>query len=439
VSPARDTVVVPEERLPVVADADLVVVGGGSAGTAAAITAARAGLRTVLVEDSPFLGGMSTGGCVGTLCGFYYREHNGDLVRLHGGFAAEVMDRLAARGLCYGPVPFKTTAAVPYVPWGLKRLYDAMSRAEPRLTVYLHARFLRALVRDGAIEAVAVATRAGRVALRAPCFIDASGDAALALDAGAPVEQGETLQYPSMMFYMQQVDLERALPRLFELNDLLERHFEGAGLPRRSGNLIPTGRQGEVLVAMSRVSIEGRPVDAADATELTLGEMLGREQAERCGTFLRDHMPGFERAFVSDTAPRLGVRETRRIRGRYALTEDDVLGGRKFDDGVCRAAWPIELHVADGMTEWRFLDDGLWYTVPYRCLVPQGITNLLVAGRCLSATREGFASARVIGPCMGEGQAAALAVAAALARGTRLPDVDADELRARLGALGVPV
>jgi hypothetical protein len=435
----RDHLTVPEERVPVVEEADLVVVGGGSAGTAAAVTAARAGLRTVLVEDSPFLGGMSTGGCVGTFCGFYYRERNGDLVRLVGGFPAEVTDRLAARGLCYGPVPFKTTAAVPYVPWGLKSLYDAMARAEPTLTVYLHARFLRALGRDGAIEAVTVATRSGQVAMRAPYFIDASGDAALALAAGAAVEKGEALQYPSMMFYMQHVDLEKALPHLFELNDLLERHYTTGGLPRRSGNLIPTGRPGEVLVAMSRVALEGRAVDASDAAELTLGEMLGREQAERCAAFLRAHVPGFEAAFLSDTAPRLGVRETRRVQGLYRLTAEDVLGGRKFEDGVCRAAWPIELHVANGLTEWRFLEDGLWYTVPYRCLVPQGARNLLVAGRCLSATREGFASVRVIGPCMSEGQAAAAAVAAALPRGTALPAIDPGEISARLAALGVPL
>ena len=436
---ARETIVLTEEPIPVVDNADLVVVGGGSAGTAAAITAARAGLRTVLVEDSPFLGGMSTGGCVGTFCGFYYRERDGDLVRLVGGFAAEVMARLGERGLSYGPVPFKTTAAVPYVPWGLKTLYDAMARAEPALTVYLHARFLRAVVRGGAIEAVTVATRAGQVALRAPYFVDASGDAALAQAAGAPTERGETLQYPSMMFYMQHVDLDQALPALFGLNDLLEQHFESSGLPRRSGNLIPTGRPGEVLVAMSRVAVDGRAVDGSDAHELTLGEMLGREQAERCGTFLREHMPGFGDAFVSDAATRLGIRETRRVRGRYTLTGEDVLGGRKFDDGICRAAWPIELHVAGGGTEWRLLDDGLWYTVPYRCLLPDGIGNLLAVGRCVSATREGFASVRVIGPCLGEGQAAAAAVAIAHAHGAVLPEVDPAELRARLLALDVPL
>jgi len=434
-----DRVLVPATEHRVVEHADLVIVGGGSAGMAAAITAARAGLRTVLVEESPFLGGMSTGGAVGTFCGFYLRESGGDLVRLVGGFAAEVMDRLLAAGQCYGPVPFKTTAAGPYVPWGVKTLYDAMARAEPRLTVYLHAHMTGAVVHDGTIDALVVATRDGSVAMRAPYFIDASGDAALARAAGAPATRGERLQYPSMMFYMQHVDLALALPALFDLNDLLERHFAADGLPRRSGNIIPTGRPGEVLVAMSRVAIDGRPVDGACARELTLGEMLGREQADRCAAFLRQHMPGFSEAFLSDTAPRLGIRETWRIDGAYALTEADVLTGRKFPDGIARAAWPIELHVDDGRTEWRFLDDGLWYTIPYRSLVPRGMRNLLVAGRCAAATREGFASARVIGPCMAQGQAAALAIAEALPTGTALDAIDADRLRSRLADLGVPL
>jgi hypothetical protein len=434
-----ERVLVPAAERPVVEEADVVVVGGGSAGMAAAITAARAGLRTVVVEESPFFGGMSTGGCVGTFCGFYHRETNGDLVRLVGGFPAEAMDRLAAAGHCYGPVPFKTTAAVPYVPWGVKTLYDALVGETPALRPYLHAHMTGALVRGDAVGAITVSTRDGEVAMRAPYFVDATGDAALARAAGAPAARGERLQYPSMMFYMQHVDLAAALPALFDLNDLLERHFESAGLPRRSGNVIPTGRPGEVLVAMSRIAIDGRPVDGADARDLTAGEMLGRAQAAHCAAFLREHMPGFTDAFLSDTAPRLGIRETWRIDGAYALTEDDVFGGRKFADGIGRGAWPIELHVEGGRTEWRFLDDGLWYDVPYRCLVPARLRNVLVAGRCVSATREAFASVRVIGQCMTEGQAAALAVAEALPAGTALPAVDVDAVRARLAALGVPL
>ncbi len=434
-----DRVLVPATECPVVEEADLVVVGGGSAGPAAAGTAARAGLRTVLVEESPCLGGMSTGGAVGTFCGFYLREASGDLVRIVGGFPAEVMDRLAVAGQCYGPVPFKTTAAVPYVPWGVKTLYDAMARAERGLTVYLHAHATSVVVRDGTIDAVVVATRDGSVAMRGAYFVDATGDAAIARAAGAPAHRGARLQYPSMMFYMQHVDLAAALPALFELNDRLEQHFASDDLPRRSGNIIPTGRPGEVLVAMSRVALGDRAIDGASARELTLGEMLGREQAERCAAFLHRHMPGFTDAFLSDTAPRLGIRETWRIEGAYVLTEEDVLGGRKFDDGVGRAAWPIELHVGDGRTEWRMLDDGLWYTVPYRMLVPRGPRNLLVAGRCVSATREGFASVRVIGPCMLEGQAAALAAMLALPRGTPLSAIDVDALRAELARHGVPL
>lgn len=428
--------VVLRTEIPVAAEADLVVVGGGSAGMAAAVTAARLGVRTWLVEDFPFLGGMSTGGCVGTFCGFYGRTVGGDLERIVGGFAAEVMDRLSAAGGCYGPVPYRTTAVVPYVPWALKRLYDTLAVSTPNLTVLLHARLVRALVEGADIVAVEIATRAGPTALRAAYYVDASGDAALAAAAGASVERPRTPQYPSTMFYVQRVDLGRALPAMAAFAELLERHYASENLPRRSGHLIPTGRPGEVLVAMSRVAFADRAPDAVDPEALTGAEIAGREQVERCADFLRRHVPGFEEAFVVDAAPRLGVRESRRIRGRYALTGDDVLGGRRFPDGIGRGAWPIEIHAADGRTEWRFLDDGVRYEIPLRCLLPaEGPRNLIVAGRCLSATREGFGSARVIGQCMATGEAAARAVAEALPHGLAVGDVDAEALRAQLPPL----
>lgn len=438
-APQAASVLVPAERLPVAYEADLVVVGGGSAGMAAAVTAARSGIRTILVEEGAFLGGMSTAGCVGTFCGFVYRNGAGELAPLVEGFPAEIARRLAARGHCYGPVPFKSTGAIPYVPWGLKVLYDEVARDEPLLRVLLHTHFLAALYEGGRVSTVVVSTPSGRLAIGAAYFLDASGDAVLAHAAGAPTLIAEAPQYPSMMFYMQHVDLDHALPHVLSLGDLMDRHFTAAGLPRRSGNIIPTGRPGEVLVAMSRVAIDGRPPDGTDVAVLTMGEMLGRDQALACAEFLRTHVPGFEAAFLSDTAPRLGLRETRRIDGVYALTGDDVLGARVFADGVCRAAWPIELHVEDGRTEWRYLEDDRWYTVPYRSLLPRGVDNLLVLGRSMSATREGFASARVIGPCMGGGQAAALAVAEALPRGTSMHAVDVDAVRTRLRGEGITI
>lgn len=430
-------ITLPSVDVPVVADADVVVVGGGSGGMAAAVTAARLGLRTVLVEECSFLGGMSTGAGVGTFCGFFYQQHGGDLAPLVGGFAKEIMDTLLARGMAYGPIPFKETAALPYTPWALKLLYDERAGETENLRLYLHARFTHALCAAGTIEAVVVATRWGLQGLRARYFVDASGEAALANAVGVPSDKAETLQYPSMMFYMQNVDLAQMLTALPQLNQLLAEHFTAAGLPRKSGNIIPTQRPGEVLVAMSRVDIGGRPVDGSDPEDLTRGEILGRAQAVRCAEFLQQHMPGFRDAFLSDSAARLGIRETRRIHGHYVLTEEDVLTARRFDDGICRGAWPVELHAPGGETIWRFLDAGTWYTVPYRCILPVGMENLLVVGRCVSATHEGFASVRVIGPCMGEGQAAATAVHLAAATDTPLPQVDPERLRGALVAAGV--
>ena len=189
----------PAEEVPVTAEADLVVAGGGSAGCAAAIAAAREGLRTVLIEDMPFFGGMSTGAAVGTYCGFFVRERDGTMTPSVGGLPWEIATRLLERNHAYGPVPFKDAAALPYVPWGVKRLLDELISAEPNLTPLLHARVTHAVQRGGRIEGVVVATRAGRTAITAGAFIDATGEAALVQACGLPVTRHADLQYPSMM------------------------------------------------------------------------------------------------------------------------------------------------------------------------------------------------------------------------------------------------
>lgn len=429
----------PAEDVPLAGEFDLVVAGGGAAGWAAAITAARLGLRTALVEEMPFLGGMSTGGAVGTFCGFYLQGADGALAPLVGGLPLAVADALRARGHAYGPIPFRETAVLPYVPWGAKLLYEEWAAAERNLRLWLHARVTHAVVEGGAIRAVALSVRGGRLALAARAFVDATGDAELARLAGAPVRRGEAIQYPSTMFTMQHVDLGQALAALRTLPALLAEHFEAEDLPRRSGNLIPTGRPGEVLVALSRVGHGERALDAGDPDELTWGELEGRRQVARLADFLRRRVPGFAEAFVADSAFRLGVRETRRIVGEEELRADDVLGARRRPDGVGRAAWPIERHVAGGETEWRFLERGAWYDLPYGCLVARGVDNLLCAGRCLSADADAFASARVIGPCMLGGQAVAVAAREMRDAGVAARDVDVGAVRATLAELGVPL
>jgi hypothetical protein len=428
---------VPAEQLEVAEEVDLAVIGGGSAGVAAAVVGARLGLRVALVEEMPFLGGMSTGGAVGTYCGFYLKQRDGSLAPNVGGFPLEIAETLKARGHAYGPIPFKETAALPYVPWGVKRLLEDLVASQPVLSLRLHARATHAVVEDGVIRGVALQTRAGRVALRARIWVDASGDAELAHMAGCETRVGDAIQYPSMMFTMQHVDMPAALGALRDLPQLLESHFERDGLPRKGGNLIPTGRPGEVLVALSRIAFEGRPIDASDTAQLTWAELEGRRQVERLAGFLQRTVPGFAGAFVADSAFRLGVRETRKVVGEHVLAEDDVLGCRHFADGIGRAAWPIEKHVAGGETLWRFLEPGTWYTIPYRALVPRGVSNLLVAGRCLSADPMAFASARVIGPCMLAGQAVAVAARWLCAHDAAARDADVDAIRADLAALGV--
>jgi hypothetical protein len=294
-------------------------------------------------------------------------------------------------------------------------------------------------VEGDAIQGVVVQVGARRIALRARVYVDASGDAELSRLAGAEILAGEEPQYPSMMFTMQNADVGQAIASLPALPGMLAQRFEVDGLPRKSGNLIPTGRPGEVIVALSRLELDGRPVDGAEEEELTWAELEGRAQAARLAEFLRQRVPGFSEAFLADSAPRLGIRETRKIAGEYVLREDDVLGERKFEDGIGRCAWPIERHVRGGETRWRFLEPGAWYTLPYRCLVPKPLKNLLVAGRCLSAESAAFASARVIGPCMLAGQAVAAAAQLMRERDTAAADVDVDALRAQLAALGVPL
>jgi glycine/D-amino acid oxidase-like deaminating enzyme len=420
-------------------EVDLLVAGGGSAGTAAAVSAARLGLRTALVEEMPFLGGMSTGGCVGTFCGFYTKQASGELTPLVGGLPREIARTLLERNHAIGPIPYETTAVLPYVPWGVKLLLEELVRAEENLHLRLHAKLTHALVEGDVIQGVVVQTGAERIALRARVYVDASGDAELARLAGAETLTGELPQYPSMMFTMQNVDVGQAVASLPGLPELLRQRFEVDGLPRKSGNLIPTGRPREMIVALSRLEFDGRPVDAASEEELTWAELEGRAQAARLAEFLRKHVPGFSEAFLADSAPRLGIRETRKIAGAYVLREDDVLAGRKFEDGIGRCAWPIERHVSGGETSWQFLEAGTWYTLPYRCLLPKHPTNLLVAGRCLSADSAAFASARVIGPCMLAGQAVAAAAALMGERDTSAADVDVDALRAQLSALDVPL
>jgi hypothetical protein len=425
---------------PVILDADVVVCGAGSAGLGAALAAARAGVRVALVERWPFFGGNATAASLGSICGLYVAA-NGSFEFLSNGIAREWAESLQARGWAVGPLPYKETAVTAYVPWGYKRLADSLVGAEENLTPLLHS-FIAGVVRSGdAIEAVIVATKKGLRAIRGRVFVDATGDADVVYHAGCPWDMGKPgrLQYPSMQFYMQNVDLKEAFAELRTMSDKIHEAYDEGNyrLTRAGGAVIPTMREGEVVGAMTRVSTpSGDPPDGTDVFDLTGAEIRGRQIAEEAARFLTNEIAGFQSSFLADTAVTVGIRETRHALGDHVVTFDEASSCTKYPDGVAASTWPFEFHTTGAETRWEFLPAGDWFEIPLRSLIARDVANLLVAGRCVSATHEALASSRVTGVCMAIGEAAGVAAAHCIASDAGPRDIDASKLRAELVASG---
>lgn len=403
-------IALPTRNAEVIADVDVCVAGAGPAGIGAALAAARTGARVFVAERHGFCGGNFTAASVGTVCGLYVRD-GGSWSLVTRGIAEEVATALQAAGRATGPVPFKETAVLLYVPWAAKRLFDHLLTSEPTLTLALHT-WVADVVREGdRIVAVVLATKQGPKAVRARAFVDATGDADLVYHAGAPWEMAPPglRQHASMQFVMQHVDVGSAMAAGLEtLARLIAEH--GAHLSRDSGALLPTFRPGEVIGAMTRVARpDGAPLDVTDPADATYGEIEGRRLAEEAAAFLVEHMPGFAEAFLADTGVCLGVRESRRAVGGYVLTGADVTGLARFADAVACCAWPREYHVSGRSTRYEFLPPGAWFQIPHRSLRVRGLANLWVGGRCVSADPDALASVRVMAPSMALGQAAGIA------------------------------
>ncbi|HEX8665355.1 MAG TPA: FAD-dependent oxidoreductase, partial [Beijerinckiaceae bacterium] len=300
-------------------------------------------------------------------------------------------------------------------------------------------------VMDGErIAALIIETKSGRRAIRAKVFIDCSGDADLAARAGVPFELGDGHGgglFPTTMFRVGGVNPEKALAAVGTfggVDRLMEEAADRYRFPRAGAIVRPQKNPTEWRVNVTQIrNREGRAMDATDALQLSEGEVEGRRQVREYFRFLKNEVPGFEAAHIVEIAPQVGVRETRRILGVARLSGDDILACADFDDAVGVNAWPMELHV-EGRVEWRFFPDGSrgWCGLPYGMLVPQGVANLLVAGRCASMTHEGQSAARASGACFAMGQAAGTAAALALRTGVAPGEIDAAALQHRLEADG---
>lgn len=422
----------------------VVVVGSGSAGSSAAIAAARSGVTTLLVEKLPFLGGTSTA-VLDTFYGFYTPGSRAR--KVVGGVADDVVGALRTLGpVVERPNTYGAGTGITYHPDHLKVAWERLV-TQAGADVLLHAMLQEVEVRDGRVEALVIATKAGLRVVHGDLFVDASGDADLCHFAGFGYERaGDTdpAQTLTTTFRMANVDgaARDAVPRT-EIERLMAAAAESGDydLPRREGSDHRTPVRGMTATVMTRLDAYRRAVDgtvstATDPAFLTAAEIAGRRQALEYVRFLVDRVPGYAGASLAAFGTQIGVRETRRVYGDVRVTREDVLGARRFEDTIGLCGAPIEDHHGGADTHWQYLPDGEVVGIPYRALVVRDSDNTLVAGRCFSATHDAHASIRSMGQCMAMGQAAGTAAALASARGLSPRSLPIDLLRDRLRADG---
>ena len=436
------TIEEPARQIPLYGEYDIVVLGGGPAGIAAAVAAARAGRRTLLIERYGFLGGMGTAAGVTNFCGLHANVH-GEMHRVVQGIASELLDRIDRLGGLNAPhLILGKIFAQAYDTAAYKIAADDLLAAH-KVDILFHALGAGVVMHDERrINAVMVETKGGRQAVRAGIFIECSGDGDLAAWAGAPFEIGDnngSMLYPSMMFRLNGIDPEKAGEAWRTIPALMEQ-AEAAGthrFPRKAAIVRPQRHGIEWRSTTQLARPDGTAVNGLEPDELTRGEIDGRRQAIQAFEFLRS-VPGFENSYIVDLPPQLGIRETRRVVGGYMLSGDDVLGCASFPDSIGVNGWPMEQHVA-GNVIFKFppIPESRGFNeLPYRMLVPDGVDNLLMAGRCASMTHDGQSAARVSGACFAMGEAVGMAAALALSGNTIPRDIAVEKLQQALQQQG---
>ncbi|MFA7372470.1 MAG: FAD-dependent oxidoreductase [bacterium] len=445
-----------ERKIPVIANSDVLVAGGGVAGIAAALSAAGNGAKTILLERYGFLGGTVTS-CPMSWIGGYNEE-------VHSGIIREMIFRLRQKGGItrefYNPV---IGGLMLEVSLDTFKEVSVLMLHEAGVELLLHCWIADSIVEDGSVKGVIIESKSGRQAISSGVTIDATGDGDVVARAGAAFEKGRpddgkmqamTLCGPTMDNVDVSVLLEfvreyrRRHPE--EIREFIDGDpvfavsgftgmIEGAKREGNLGLLYDTiwinGKKGSNMVDLSGSFVPD--ADGTSMSDLTLAEAESLTQLSCMVDFARRYIPGFNGSRRLDRgSAAIGVRETRRLVGEYMLTEEDIVAGRKFDDVVARNSTPMDVHNPEGNQSWTEVKP---YDIPYRCLVPQDINGLIAAGRCISATHRALASVRFIPCCMGTGEAAGLAAALATRSDIYPRQVDISELQDTLRDQGVSI
>ena len=435
--------------------ADVVVVGGGPAGMCAAIAAARQGVRVILVEQGAFCGGMATRGLVGPFMTCY--DAKGETMIIRGLFE-EIVDRMVARGFAIHPSQVRAGTAftswittghehvTPFEPEGLKVIMDEML-TQAGVKILYHTDFLRPVLEGDTITGILVSSKRGLSVIKGTVIIDCTGDGDVAHRCGVPYEMGneemKLMQPATMFFHISNVDheaveadIQQNLHNFYRKDGVNYRSFHWRvsearangdwSLKRVSIGLFRMPKPDEWCVNTSRIM----DVDSTDNESLTRAELEGRQQAQQILRFLRKYVPGCENARLKSTASYVGIRESRHIQGDYRLTAEDLRESKVPEDSILLAANSVDVHGRFGPTSNEYVPiKGDYYGVPYRSLLPKGIEQLLIAGRCVSADSTAAGAIRVMPPCMAMGQAAGTAAALAVKTGETVRRVDVKNLR----------
>lgn len=405
---------------------DLMVIGGGFAGTAAAISAAREGLNVILVERNNCLGGAAAGCLVNPFMPYATKDKaTGQKLVLSRGIFTEILKELEAFGVLKGGSQFNEEY--------LKLILMRMAQ-KAGVHLLLDTTFVEVKKEGERIASAVFVNKSGKFELEADYYIDATGDADVAFSAGCPNHVGREdglCQPMTLCFRMINVDLKKLEGKRSEINRIYK-EFRSQGKiqnPREDVLIFTVPMDGVVHFNSTRV-VKRNPVDGYDVTE---AEIEAREQVFELVQFMKENIEGFENSELMSTAIQIGVRESRMIDGCYTLTQEDLKSCTKFEDGIAACNYDIDIHNPEGTgtSHWYF-PEGEYYTIPYRCLLPKNADNLLVAGRCISSTHEAQASYRIMPVVCCIGEAAGTAIALAKDAGILPAQVNTSKLRETL-------